>query len=289
MKTVWKKVGIVVVGVFAIIGVVFSAVFVGMQFGIFNVRGSIDQRNKFFLDGQNTASSTVQAIQNIPCVDKTKTLCAWNETPEWAVIKNGLQKDDAILTRVSQETGVSKRMIATVVIPEQARFFTSNREVFKRYFEPMKILGSMTQFSLGVSGIKEKTAKQIEEYASDPTSEFYPGAEMEKLIGYSPKADRNKELFNRLTDDKNHYYSYLYTAIFVKEIQSQWQKAGFDISQKPEVVATLFNIGFEESLPKANPVVGGASISLGGRVYPYGQIGTNFYYSDELADIFPRE
>ncbi len=53
-------------------------------------------------------------------------------------------------------------MIASVVVPEQTRFFTSNREVFKRYFEPLKILGSLSQFSLGVSGIKEDTAIQIE-------------------------------------------------------------------------------------------------------------------------------
>ncbi|MGM3099375.1 hypothetical protein, partial [Bacillus cereus group sp. BC327] len=73
----------------------------------------------------------------------------------------------------------------SVVVPEQTRFFTSNREVFKRYFEPLKILGSLSQFSLGVSGIKEETAIQIENQALDSTSPFYPGLGMAALFSYA--------------------------------------------------------------------------------------------------------
>ena len=51
---------------------------------------------------------------------------------------------------------------------------------------------------------------------------------------------------------------------------------------------TLFNIGFSKSVPNKNPVAGGAPIELGGKTVLYGELGSNFYYSDELLDVFPK-
>ena len=269
---------------FALIGVAFTGVYIAMQFGLLNVAGSIAERNAFFFGGSATSTLPAQ-----PCNDTAFKTCDWNQTPEWAVIKGGLTKDAPIIAKVSQETGVSQRMIASVVVPEQTRFFTANREVFKRYFEPLKILGSMSQFSLGVSGIKEETAIQIENQALDPSSPFYPGAGMAALFSYgATTTPHDTALFNRLTDAKDHYYSYLYTALYIKEVEAQWSRAGFDISQKPEAVVTLFNIGFQGSHPNATPQAAGAVITTGGQDYVYGQLGADFYYSNELTDIFPK-
>lgn len=269
--------------VFALIGLVFTVAFVGMRYGVFNVRGSIAERNTFFGNGP-TVSINKPAT---PCVG-TQTICNWNETPEWLVISGGLTKDSAVIMRVSQETGVSSRMIASVVVPEQTRFFTANREIFKSYFEPLKLLGSLTQFSLGISGIKQTTAVNIEKYAGDPTSEFYPGSDMTNLFAYPDGTDHDSELYNRLTDAKDHYYQYLYTALFIKEIEAQWSKSGFDISQNPEAIVTLFNIGFQASHPNASPKVAGAEIKTGGKTYVYGELGADFYHSSELSNTFPQ-
>ncbi|HVZ76004.1 MAG TPA: hypothetical protein VG934_01895 [Candidatus Paceibacterota bacterium] len=282
MKKIWIYIGLGVLGVFALIGVLFTGVYIAMQFNLLNVRGSIAERNAFFL---GSATSTV-AKQ--PCDDVTQTICAWNDTPEWAVVKGGLTKDASVIARVSQETGVDQRMIAAVVVPEQIRFFTSNREVFKRYFEPLKILGSLSQFSLGVSGIKEDTAKAIEAYAGDPTSPFYPGDGIAALIAYPAGVDHDEELYNRLTDAKDHYYSILYTALYIKEIEAQWARAGYDVSKNPGAITTLFNIGFGASHPNPNPQAAGAAIVVGGHTYTYGELGADFYTSDELTDIFPE-
>jgi hypothetical protein len=270
-----------VVVLFAVVGVAFTAVFVGMQFGLLNVRGSIADRNSFFTGGA--------AVPTQPCTNSAFKTCEWNETPEWQVIKGGLTKDASVIAKVSQQTGVSERMIASVVVPEQTRFFTSEREVFKRYFEPLKILGSMSQFSLGVSGIKEETAKQIEAQALDTKSAFYPGSGVSALFVYNATTTPHDDaLYARLTNSKDHYYSYLYTALYIKEVEAEWQRAGFDISQKPEAVTTLFNIGFQGSHPNASPKAAGAVITTGGKQYPYGQLGANFYYSNELTDVFPK-
>ncbi len=260
----------------------FVGVYVAMHFGLLNVRGSIIERNQFFFPQAKTASSTPA------CADTTERQCSWSATPEWAVIKEGLRKDQPVIADVSYKTGVSGRMLASAVVPEQIRFFTAEREVFKRYFEPLKILGSLSQFSLGVSGIKQETANKIEEYAASTTSPFYPGAGMADLIAYEPGQSHDSTLYARLTDPKDHYYSYLYTALFVKEIEAQWQRSGFDATQNPGIIVTLFNVGFGVSHPNANPGVGGAQISTGGHTYLYGELGQNFYNSNELMDVFPR-
>lgn len=275
----FKKITYALVVLFAIIGLAFTAVFVAMQFGLLNVRGSILDRNAFF------GTTTPQALSK-PCLTEGVKVCDWRQTPEWAVVKGGLEKDAGIIAQVATETDVDARLIAAVVIPEQIRFFTSEREVFKRYFEPLKILGSLTQFSLGVSGIKQETAAQIEVYANDPTSPFYPGEGYAELIAYPAGADHDAELYNRLTDSKNHYYSYLYTAIYLKEVEVQWERAGFPITNRPEILVTLFNIGFANSHPNATPVAGGAGIAAGGKTYAFGDLGGQFYTSSELIDLF---
>ena len=143
-------------------------------------------------------------------------------------------------------------------------------------------------------GIKQDTARQIENNLKDPTSPWYIGANYEHILDYSTSTtsgtpvDQDTERFNRLTDEHNRYYSYLYGAILLKEIASQWQRAGFPISNRPEILATLFNIGFVNSKPNANPQVGGAEINIGTSTYSFGGLAGSFYYSDELINEFPR-
>jgi hypothetical protein len=273
--------------VFAGIGITVTIVFFGMQHGLLNVRGSIIERNASFGPVPTVATST-EEIGNgcLPEFSQTES-CEWYETEQWAVVRGGLIKDAAIINKVARETGVSPRMIAAAVVPEQTRFFSDNREVFKRYFEPLKLLVSLSKFSLGVSGIKQETAAQIEMYAISTSSEFYPGSEVAPLLVYSEDStDNDHALFNRLTDEKDHYYSYLYTAIFLREITAQWERAGFDVSVRPDVLVTLFNLGFAASKPKANPQVAGATITVGGQNYSFGYLGTLFYQSKELQAEF---
>lgn len=273
---------------FAGIGLLFTGVFFAMQFGLLNVRGSILERNAFFTSSTSTPAAAVATVATKPCIEEGVKTCAWNETPEWLTVAGGLEKDAALIRRVSLETGVDARLIASVVIPEQIRFFTSEREVFKRYFEPLKILGSLSQFSLGVSGIKQDTARLVEQYAYDASSPFYPGPDASRLLAYTDQIGQDAELYARLTNEKDHYYSYLYTALYIKEVQAQWRSAGFPIDEDEDAIVTLFNIGFVNSRPKANPLPGGAPITVGGKTYAFGQLGGEFYRSDELLSAFPR-
>jgi len=217
---------------------------------------------------------------------KSKSIFEWMNIPEWQDFKLAVAKDKPLIDSVATVTGVEPRLIVSVLVGEQIRLFNSSREAYKKWIGPLKILSVETTFSLGVTGIKIPTALTIEKNLKDSASIFYLGKKYEKLLDFKT-SNPAQERFNRLTSYKNHYYSYLYAALNVKQINEQWKKAGFPISERPEILATLYNIGFEVSLPKENPVVGGSGINIKGRKYSFGAVAYEFYYSGELFDLFP--
>jgi hypothetical protein len=215
----------------------------------------------------------------------------WLNSPEYIALKSGMKNEKVVLDRVQNETGVSPRLLQSILFVEQMRLFNSERELFKKVFEPLKILGVQSQYSWGVLGLKQETLIQIEENLASSTSPFYLGSDQSKKFGELLAFNTEKvdaERFERITDSRNHYFTYLYAALYIKQIEKQWKNAGFDISSRPEILATLYNIGFNNSKPNPNPQVGGAEIEISGQKYSFGRLAYEFYYSDELIEEFPR-
>ncbi len=210
----------------------------------------------------------------------------WMATPEWDALKQAIIKDSAVLQKAGVLTGVEPRLIAACLVGEQIRLFNSKREMFKKYLGPVKVLSVQSQFSWGVNGVKEFTAIAVEQHLKDPNSEFYMGKRYENILDFAT-GDHSNERFRRLVDYQNHLYSYLYTGCILHQTMLQWQRAGFDISNRPDILCTLFNVGFSQSHPHADPVCGGSHVSVDGHLYTFGTIGFDFYYSGELADAFP--
>ena len=246
------------------------AVYAALEFGLTKTSGIIDSQHDYF---KNASTSSP----------------AWTQSAEWQTLKDAITKDVPVINDVASKVSVPPRLIVSILIVEQLRLFYSEREVFKSVFAPLKILGNQSQFSWGVMGIKQNTAIQIENYLASSTSDFYPGEIYAHLLDYSATTtDRDAERFARLTAEHDRYYSYLYAGIAIKELESQWQKAGYPIDNRPEIIATLFNIGFEHSTPNVSPHSGGAAIDIGDTTYSFGDLAGQFYYSDELLNEFPR-
>lgn len=214
------------------------------------------------------------------------SLFPWANAEEWSTVREALIKDRDVIDRVSRETGVSSRTIVSVAIVEQLRLYYTQRELFEKFFRPLKILGNATQFAWGVMAIKEKTAIEIERFANSPRSSMYPGPGYAKLLAL-PAKDPDKVRFERLTNEKDHYYSYLYGAAELKEFIAQWQRAGFPVDDRPEILATLFNIGLSRSRPSADPKVGGSTLKIAETEYTFGSLAFEWYYSGEILDVFP--
>jgi hypothetical protein len=269
-----KKVYNIILYGFAIIGAILMLGFVGSKSGITDQAGKIDDKTDYYQQNRNISHS-----ENY----------LWLNTEEYLTLKEALIKEKIVLDRIEKELQIKPRLLLSILFTEQMRLYGSNREIFKQIFEPLKILGVQSQFSWGVLGLKEETLIQIENNLASTTSPFYLGQEYENKLAFNNLTeDIGSERFMRVTDGHNHYYTYLYAGIFLKQIQKQWQNAGFDISNKPEILATLYNIGFIHSKPKADPESGGAEIQINNIKYSFGELTYEFYYSDELTDIFPR-
>jgi hypothetical protein len=217
---------------------------------------------------------------------KSKSIFEWMNIKEWQDFKQAVAKDKNLIDSAASMTGVEPRLIVSLLVGEQIRLFNSNREAYKKWIGPLKILSVETTFSLGVTGIKVPTAQTIEKNLKDSTSIFYLGKPYEHLLDFQTQ-NIQQERFKRLTSYKNHFYSYLYAALNVKQINQQWAKSGYPIADRPEILATLYNIGYEASVPKENPAVGGSGINIKGMKYSFGSVAYEFYYSGELFELFP--
>lgn len=278
-KKVFKKIGFIILVIFAFIGASFVFVYFAVLWGFTDTKGIIDKQKESFLEsGKSGLANTI---------DYSNANYHWQTTEEWQVIKTALIKDKDVLYRASLASGVPARIIASQLVVEQLRMFNSDRESYKKFFEPLKILGSQTKFSWGVMGMKEDTAIQVENNLKDRNSPFYLGEQYENILNFQTQNIKD-ERFTRITDQRNHYYSYLYAGLYLNQIMHQWKKSGYDISNRPEILGTLYNIGFINSKPNADPKSGGALIEIGDRKYSFGSLVGEFYYSDELLAEFPR-
>jgi hypothetical protein len=265
---------------FAIIGFILVAGYFAIRFGFTNTQGIIDNQTKKFIPKATVGN-------------KTYTEFPLAHTPEWISFRQAVAKDLPIITKVSKETGVPARLLVAILVPEQMRLFYSNRPIFKQVFEPLKVLGSQSQFSWGIFGIKDDTAKSVESHLKNPSSSYYLGKKYENSLNFTSTStsstDIDQERYLRITDEHNHLYGYRYTAFYILQIESQWKKAGFPITNKPEVIATLWNLGFSKSKPHASPSSGGAVLDINDKKYSFGEVARLFYYSDEMIELFPLE
>jgi len=218
----------------------------------------------------------------------------WMNIMEWTYFKEAVAKDKRYIDSAARAAGVESRMIVACLVGEQVRLFNSRRERFKTFVAPLKTLALETNLSYGVTGIKENTAQRIEHYLKDSTSVYYLGNTYSHLLDYDSSINYNNQhndtmsvRVKRLVQYKDHYYSYLYSAIYIKQIKTQWEKAGFPIDNRPEILASLFNLGYQKSVPKKNPSVGGSNFKIREQEYTFGSVAYEFYYSGEMSDIFP--
>ncbi len=217
-----------------------------------------------------------------------ENLIPWMNDSGWVVLKKAILRDAAEIKKAGEITGVDPRLIVACTVGEQIRLFNSKREDLKRYLGPA-VMNVQSQFSFGVNGIKDFTAAKVEANLKDSTSEYYMGKRYEHILDYDTSEVHDKETarFNRLVDYRNHLYSYIYTGCILHQTMLQWERAGYSIADRPDVLCTLFNLGFVASKPNPEPRCGGSHVSVHGKVYTFGVLGNDFFYSGELSKEFP--
>jgi len=251
------------------------------------------------LKSNNEYKIAVQQLNNRK-INKQKTSSRsafeWMNLGAWKAFTVAVKRDRESIDSVAKVTGVESRLIVSCLAGEQIRMFNSRRQSFKKYISPLQSLVLETNLSYGVTGIKVNTAINIEKYLKDPNSVYYLGKKFEHLLDYDSSKTYGNALngkqsmrIRRLVQYKDHFYSYLYAAIFMKQIKMQWERAGYPLDNRPEILASLFNLGFRKSVPKKDPAVGGSNYLVGESMYTFGAVAFEFYYSGELLDVFPYQ
>ena len=235
-------------------------------------------------------------LRKIKAKSNKKSLFEFSNYTVWKTFCDAVRKDKAAIDSASRITGVESRLIVMCLVGEQVRMFNANRERFKQYVYPFSSVILPKNRGYGVTSILEHTALQIEKNLINPKSEFYPGDYFYKtlnttdaapgLVIDSIKAHQHKTI-QRLIMGGDHFYSYLYTAFLIRQYQAHWQRTGEDLSYRPEIIGTLFNLGFHKSKPKKNPEVGGSNFTVGNKEYTFGGLCYEFYYSGEMLKDFP--
>lgn len=229
---------------------------------------------------------TDQNIAGASTVDKnSQNIFTWADNEMWPVITESIVKEKDKINKAADAADIEPRLLVAPLVVEQLRLYHTQREAFEKFFKPLKILGNANQMAMGVMAIKEKSAIAIEDHLKDKNSPYYLGEKYEKLLDFQTD-DHAKERYDRLTTEKDHYYSYLYGALYLKQFIASWEKSDFPIDHRPEILGTLFNLGFEHSNPKLQPEVGGSELEILGTKYTFGALAFEFYYSGEMANEF---
>lgn len=261
-------------------------VVVGLR--MFDATALLLRKNKAF-------QKDLKALKNVK-KGQDRSVYEWSNYKVWDDFCKAVLKDKAAIDSASRITGVESRLIVMCLVGEQVRMFNSGRERFKQYVYPFSRVMLANNRGYGVTSILENTALRIERNLTDTRSPFYPGEYFSKCLNYNDtfpdlivdtiEAHKHKTI-QRLIKGGDHFYSYLYTAFLLRQYFAQWEKAGYDISNRPEVLGTLFNIGFLKSVPKAKPEAGGSTFNIAGKDYTFGGLCFEFYYSGEMMEEFP--
>jgi len=297
LSSVWK----IIVYIFAIIGFIFISVYIAMYFGLTNAGSIIDKQAKTFIsvpsntgyndDLEKKILYESPAKSNAPdsnlSLNKQITdhkALSFFQSDEWKNFEMALTPHFSKLLQIESETGIKSRLIMSILAVEQLRLFYSDRQMFEEIFAPLKILGSQSQFSWGILGIKQTTAIEIENHLKNKNSEYYLGKKHENILDFHTN-NIGQERFKRLINERDYYYQFLYASLYIKQVIRQWENAGFDISNRPEILATLYNIGFQNSNPNPNPKSGGALIEIADKEYSFGSLAGLIYKSTKFPQL----
>lgn len=256
----------------------------------------LDAANMLLRKDKNYAKALTE-IENQKS-NNALSLYPWANYKEWKDFCRYVKNDKKAIDSVAKITGVEARLIVMCLVGEQIRMFNSFREKFKQQVYTYNHIILPRNRGYGVTGILQNTALKIEKNLFDKSSPFYPGDYYQQCLNVTDSfpelvkdddtiAIHQNYTIQRLMQGGNHFYSYLYTAFFIRQFQAQWERAGFTLAYRPEIVASLFNLGYQKSKPKKDPYVGGSEFKVGDDDYTFGGLCYEFYYSGELQDLFP--
>ena len=155
-----------------------------------------------------------------------------------------------IIKKASRLFNIDYRILCSIIYSERTLNFNWEDEALD-----IIIAKSGLNSSIGFCQIKIKTAYWIENQLSDITSVYYPGNNYQRIISIS---ESKIEIIKKLENDT---INILYAAAYLRIIISRWMKEDIFISDRPDILGTLYSPGlfysdgserFPNNKPKSN-------------------------------------
>lgn len=143
-----------------------------------------------------------------------------------------LEEQRANIEYAAKSFDINSDYLRAIIYVERTNNYNWQDEYFDDY-----LAKKGQNSSIGFCQVKMKTAYWIEYQLKDSLSEFYPGKDYRDIFQISQSPP---EIIDKLNDDKTNL---LYAAAYLRIIQSYWEKAGFSIDDRVDIIATIFSYG----------------------------------------------
>jgi len=168
----------------------------------------------------------------------------------------------------AKKLDINQRLLASVIYAE-LRLNVNLLDSFERVFAS---LGSNT--STGLAQIRINTAKWIIDTVSDSNSCYSLEPQFYKWV---PRYESRDDIIALLEKDSTNC---LLAALHLRQIIKRWKRGGFDIENRPDIIATLYSYGLfnrddtSEIAPHAKP-----------RRNFFGKVAADFFYSEKTPEF----
>lgn len=154
------------------------------------------------------------------------------------VVRERVTSHAAIITQAAEEFEVDPYILGAIIIDEVVRL-APFEDIFDLYL--LDLLGR--NVSVGIAQVKLETANNIIKKGL-----YNPNSKDAKLSFYGNLRNSDREYLYQYVIQPKH--NIRFAAAYIRDIINVWAKK-LDISERPEIIATLYSQGYGE--PKTDP------------------------------------
>ncbi len=173
------------------------------------------------------------------------TSISFAEHPDTTIAK--LKERESLIKSASKMFDVDSRILSAIIYVERSVNFNWEDEAM----DNLLAKGGLNS-SIGFCQVKMKTAYWIEVHLNDSSSSYCAG---KKYSGLLMLSESPEEIISKLENDS---LNIMYAAAYLRIIISQWEKTGYPIDNRADILGTLYSTGLfnrngKERLPNKNP------------------------------------
>ncbi len=171
------------------------------------------------------------------------TTVSFAEHPDTTLLK--LQQRNELIELASQTFDIDSKILTSIIYVERTKNYTWEDDALDNLLADAGL-----NSSIGFCQVKIKTAYWIEVQLNDTNSVYFLSKKYKGKLSNSPK-----KIIAKLENDS---LNIMYASAYLRIIISRWEKIGFPIYKRADILGTLYSTGLfkrngKERFPNGNP------------------------------------